>query len=86
MQIQVSAGEVIVMVKVVDPATIETRGAADQTVDFVAFVQELLSHIGAILTGYTGDKGTLRLSHVSSKHINSSLNKVSRSLSVPVLS
>jgi hypothetical protein len=63
MQIQVSAGEVIVMVEVVDPATIETGGSANQAVDFITLIQELLSHIGAILTGHPGNKGPLRFHH-----------------------
>jgi hypothetical protein len=54
-QKQVLAWQVVVMVQVVDPAPVKARGAADQTVDFIALFQQLLGHIRAVLTGYTGN-------------------------------
>ena len=48
-------GEVGVLVEVVDSFGVKCAGAADKAVDFVAFVEEEFSKVGAVLAGYAGD-------------------------------
>ena len=47
-----------ILVKVVYPSGIEAAGPALNAVDHVAFLQEELRKIAAVLTGDTGDQGS----------------------------
>jgi hypothetical protein len=44
-------------VKVVDPAGVEGRGAADHPVHFITFFEQQLSEIRTILAGNAGNEG-----------------------------
>ena len=65
-QMEVLAGDVVVMVQVVDARPIEGAGPANDAVHLVALVQQLLGHVRAVLTGHARDERTLRLRHRSS--------------------
>jgi hypothetical protein len=46
-----------VLIKMINTLGVEGAGAADDTVDFVALLQEKLSEVGTILAGDAGDEG-----------------------------
>jgi len=56
-QDEFAAGLVRVLVEVVDAVGVEQRTAALDAVDFVAFVEQEFSQIGAVLAGNAGDEG-----------------------------
>jgi hypothetical protein len=45
-----------ILVEVIDAVRIERAGPADQAVHFVAFIQQELRQIGAVLAGDAGDQ------------------------------
>lgn len=63
MQVKVPPRNVLIVMKVIDPTTIERRRPANQSMNLIALIQQLLGHIRAILTGHTGDEGTPLLGH-----------------------
>ena len=56
MKEQTHAVDVRVLVKMVDPRRVERARAADDAVDFVAFFQQQLREIRAVLAGDAGDE------------------------------
>ena len=46
-----------VAVEVVDPLGVERGGAADDPVDLVAELEQVLGEVGAVLAGDPGDQG-----------------------------
>lgn len=64
-QVEVPSGDVLIVMKVIDAGSIEGARAAHQAVNLVPLLQQLLSHIGAILTGHTGDECALGFRHES---------------------
>ena len=50
------AGDMRIVVEVVDARGVEAGGAADDAMDFVAFFQQQFGEIGAVLTGDAGDE------------------------------
>ena len=55
----------LVVMEVIDARSIEGAGSANQSVDLIALLQQLLGHVGAILPGDPGDEGPLTLCHVN---------------------
>jgi hypothetical protein len=49
--------KMLIPIKVIDAAAVETAGAADEAVDLVALGEKELGQIRSILAGYAGDKG-----------------------------
>ena len=49
------AGLVEVLIDVIEPIGVKARGAAFETVDLVAFGEQELGQVGAVLTGAAGD-------------------------------
>ena len=62
-QVQVLARNVLGRMQVIDPGAIEGARAANQSMDLVSLVQQLLRHVRAILTRDTRDEGALCLGH-----------------------
>ena len=56
MQEEAHAVDVRIGVKVIDPRGVEGARAADDAVDFVAFFQEQIREVGAVLAGDAGDE------------------------------
>ena len=48
---------VLVLIYMIDPSSVERRGAPDNPVDGVAFAQQELGEIGAVLPSDACDKG-----------------------------
>lgn len=49
-----------ISVDVINSRSIEGRGAADNSVNFIAFLKQKFSKVRSILTGNTGNQGLLR--------------------------
>jgi hypothetical protein len=52
---------VLVLVEVLDPASVERAGPSDQAVDDVTLLEKKLGEVGAILAGNTGHEGDLTI-------------------------
>ena len=64
MQGQPGAAEMGVVVEMVDAIGVEEAGAPHQAVDFVAFREQELGNIGAVLPGNAGDGALGHMSKV----------------------
>ena len=62
-QNEIAVADVWILIQVVNAIRIEQRRAALDAVDHIAFAEQKLCQIGAILAGYSGDKGNF--GHVS---------------------
>ena len=51
-------GDMWILVNLIDPACVEGAGPADDPEDFIAFGEEELCQIGAVLARDAGDEGT----------------------------
>ena len=65
-QVEVLAGDVLIVVQVIDAGAVERARAPHHPVDLVPLVQQLLGHVRAVLPGHARDERTLRLRHRSS--------------------
>ena len=60
-QEEVAAGDMRILIKMIDAIRIEQRRAALDAVHFVAFFQQELREVGSILSGDAGDEGFLQV-------------------------
>jgi len=61
MQKHSHAVDVGISVKMIDARGVERAGAANDPVDFVAFLKQQISQIASVLAGDTGDECPLHL-------------------------
>ena len=67
-----------ISVNVIDSCSIESTGTAYDAVDLIAFVEEKLGQIRAVLAGDSSDQCTLLLSGRSSRHFSVSKEEILR--------
>ena len=65
-QMQVAPGNVFIVVQVINTSAIEGRGPSHHPMHFVALGQQLLCHIGAVLTRDSRYENSARFCHIDS--------------------
>ena len=77
-QDELAIGLVLILLEVIDAVGVEERRATLDAVDFVAFVEEKLGEVGAVLAGDAGDEGDFVVGggHVISMNVSGEWRRI----------